>query len=197
MLNAAVRQAVQSGIRQVDVARETGLSTAQVSRVARGGTSGATRLPPAEYLVAKLPVQEIAAAYQSGTSAGQLGIDYGCSGSTILSLLKRHNVRRRNGREIELAVGDAVLVRRYVEDRDEIQHIAADLGVKPNLVSRRLAAAGVRIPVGHRRMDLPDEEIVARYHRNEPVKQIARSYGVSWITIMRRIKEDRARNGVG
>ena len=192
-LNKAVVAAVRAGAKQVQVSRISGLSKAQVSRVARGGTSGRTPLPPATHLVDTLPAKDIVTRYRAGETTYQLGRAYGCSQTTIISILKRHGVSRRVGRLIELPVSDEELARRYLEERAELQQLAAELGVKPNLVSRRVAAAGVAVPVGHRRMDLPDAEIVARYKRGEPVQRIARSYGVSWPTIMRRIREDRAR----
>ncbi|WP_157849386.1 hypothetical protein [Streptomyces violaceorubidus] len=192
-LREAVAQAAQAGVKQVEVARASGLSKAQVSRLSRGATSGRTPLPPAEYLVRSLPTDPIVTRYQEGATAVDLGREYGCSSTTILTILRRCQVQVRKGREIELPVSDADLVRRYVDERMQIQDIAAELGVKPNLISRRLSAAGVRIPVGHRRMDLPDAEIVRRYRAGESANRIAKSYGVSHVTVMRRVREDRAR----
>lgn len=192
-LQQAITHAVQVGAKQVQAAQASGFSKAQVSRLARGASSGRTPLPPAEYLVDAIPAAEVIARYRAGESASQLGRAYECSSTTILSILKRNGVTRRTGRLIELPVPGEELARRYLDDREEIQKIAADLGVKPNLISRRLAAAGVVVPVGHRRMDLPDAEIVARYKQGEPVQRIARAYGVSSPTIMKRIREDRAR----
>lgn len=191
-LREAVAQAAQAGVKQIEVARVSGLSKAQVSRLSRGATSGRTPLPPAEYLVHSLPTESIVARYREGATAVELGREYGCSSTTILTILRRCQVKIRKGNEIELPVSDADLVRRYRDERMQIQDIAADLGVKPNLISRRLSAAGVRIPVGHRRMDLPDMEIVARYRRGESIAGLARAYGVSAPTIVRRIREDEA-----
>lgn len=191
-LNAAIARAARTGVKQVHIARAAGLSKAQVSRVSRGATSGRTPLPAAEYLVDTLPAARIIAQYKAGATAVQLGREYGCSNTTILGLLKRHRVPRRDGRRIELPVSVEELVRRYVDEREQIQDIAAELGVKPNLISRRLAAAGVVVPVGQRRMDLPDAEIVARFEHGEPVARIARSYGVSVPTIKRRLRDPRA-----
>lgn len=190
-LHKAITVAVQAGIKQAQVARASGLSKAQVSRLVRGATSGRAALPPAEYLLHKLPVQDIVARYQEGESATDIGEDYGCSNTTILDLLRRNGVARRAGRMVDLPVPDEELARRYVEERAQLQDLAAEFGVTVNLISRRLAKAGVVVPVGKRRMDLPDAEIVARYRRGETVQSIARSYGVSFPTIKRRIREDR------
>ncbi|PSK57056.1 hypothetical protein B0E38_02587 [Streptomyces sp. 111WW2] len=179
-------------MKQVEVVRASGLSKAQVSRLARGATSGRTPLPPAVYLSATLPAAEICARYQAGESTNQLAKVYGCSNTTIIGILKRHDVPRRVGRTIELPVPDEELARRYLEERVELQQLATELGVKPNLVSRRVAAAGVKVPLGHRRMDLPDAEIVRRYKAGESANRIAKSYGVSHVTVMRRVREDRS-----
>ncbi|MGQ4393826.1 hypothetical protein ACN6K5_003612 [Streptomyces violaceoruber] len=195
-LREAVTHAASAGVRQIEVVRASGLSKAQVSRLARGATSGRSPLPPAVYLSATLPAAEICVRYQDGESTNQLAKVYGCSNTTIIGILKRHDVPRRVGRTIELPVPDEELARRYLQDRMELQQLAEELGVKPNLVSRRVAAAGVKVPVGHRRMDLPDAEIVRRYKAGESANRIAKSYGVSHVTVMRRVREDRSSRGV-
>lgn len=192
-LHQAVAHAVAAGATQTQAAKAAGLSKAQVSRLVRGATSGRTPLPPAVYLSATLPAAEICVRYQAGESTNQLAKVYGCSNTTIIGILKRHDVPRRVGRTVELPVPDEELARRYLEERMELQQLAEELGVKPNLVSRRVAAAGVKVPVGHRRMDLPDVEIVRRYKAGESANRIAKSYGVSHVTVMRRVREDRSR----
>jgi DNA invertase Pin-like site-specific DNA recombinase len=188
-LHGAIATAVRSGARQARAAEASGLSKAQVSRIARGGSSGNTSLPKAVPMVDSIPAEDVIARYRAGESTNQIGKTYGCSGFTITSILKRNGVSRRAGRTIELPVSNEELARRYLLDRAEIQQLAAELGVKPDLISRRLAAAGVVVPLGSRRMDLPDAEIVERYKRGEPVQQIAKAYGVSWAPIMQRIRE--------
>lgn len=192
-LREAVTHAASAGVKQIEVAKASGLSKAQVSRLARGATSGRTPLPPATFLLDTLPAAEVIARYQSGESTRQLGAVYGCSESTIIAILKRNSIPRRAGRRIDLPVTDEELARRYLHERVELQELARELGVTPNLVSRRVAAAGVKVPVGHRRMDLPDAEIVRRYKAGESANRIAKSYGVSHVTVMRRVREDRSR----
>jgi Mor family transcriptional regulator len=191
-LRYAVAAAANCGIKQTLIAKAAGLSKAQVSRVARGASSGKTTLPPATYLVDTLPSDEIVERYRSGETTYDLSRAYKCSNTTIINILKRNGVARRSDRTIHLPVSNEYLAHRYLHDRAEIQHLAAELGVKPNLVSRRLADAGVAVPVGHRRMDLPDSEIVKRYQRGESIAEIARSYGVSFPTIRRRIPKERS-----
>ncbi|MEU8469614.1 hypothetical protein AB0F30_17100 [Streptomyces sp. NPDC029006] len=196
-LNEAIVLAVRAGAKQARVAEASGLSKAQVSRVARGGSSGRSVLPPAERLLDTLPADEVIRRYRAGETTAQLGQAYGCSRSTIIDVLKRHNVPRRVDRTIQLPVSNEELARRYLHERAEIQQLAAECGVTPNLISRRLAAAGVAVPVGHRRMDLPDAEIVRRYRQGESLVRLARAFGVSLPTIKRRIREDDARARAG
>ncbi|MFE0206973.1 hypothetical protein [Streptomyces sp. NPDC058985] len=192
-LHQAVAHAVDVGATQTQAAKASGLSKAQVSRLVRGATSGRTSLPPATYLVDTLPAAEVCVRYRAGESTVQIAEAYGCGESTIITVLKRNDVPRRVGRKIELPVSDTELARRYLDERVELQQLARELGVKPNLVSRRVAAAGVKVPLGHRRMDLPDAEIVRRYKAGESANQIAKSYGVCHVTVMRRVREDQAR----
>jgi Mor family transcriptional regulator len=97
-LHVAVAHAVRAGATQVKVADASGFSKAQVSRVARGGTSGASQLPPAKYLVDVLPANELIERYRSGESVMQLAKAYGCSSTTVRVVLERNNVPRRVGR---------------------------------------------------------------------------------------------------
>lgn len=192
-LHQSIRAAIASGARQADLVRSTGLSRAQVSRIARGASSGRQQLPPAQHVVDTLPADEIIARYRSGASARTIGETYGCSASTILAVLRRHHVQRRVARRIELSIPTAEIVRRYRDERCEIKAIAAGLGVAPHLISRRLAEGGVKVPVGQRRMDLPDAEIRRRHREGETVVSLSAAFGVSGPTIERRIREGRTR----
>lgn len=129
-LHEAVVLAVRAGAKQAGVAEASGLSKAQVSRVARGGTSGNSQLPPAEYLIDTLPADEVIKRYRAGETAKQLSQVYGCSSTTIRTLLERHNVSRRDGRTIELPVSNEELARRYLHERAEVQQLAAEFGLK-------------------------------------------------------------------
>lgn len=188
-LNKAIVTAVQAGVKQAQVAHISGLSKAQVSRVARGGTSGRSPLPAATYLVHTLPAEEIIRRYESGDSATQIGASYGCSNTTILHILRDHGVARRKGHRTELPVTNKELARRYVEEKALIQDLAAEFGVAPATISERLADAGVVVPIGKRRIDLPVPEILRRYDEGEPVNALARAYGVSSPAIYYRLHE--------
>jgi transposase-like protein len=195
-LHQSIRAAIASGARQADLVRSTGLSRAQVSRIARGASSGRQQLPPAQHVVDTLPADEVIARYRSGASARAIGETYGCSASTILAVLRRHQVQRRVARRIELSVSTAEIVRRYRDERQEIQAIAADLGATPHLISRRLAEGGIKVPVGQRPMSLPDAEIRRRHKEGETIVSLAAAFGVSGPTIKRRVREGRTQNSV-
>ncbi|MFF8544734.1 hypothetical protein ACF060_31110 [Streptomyces werraensis] len=179
----------EAGVRQAEASRAAGISKAQVSRLVRGATSGKHKLPPAQYLIDTLPREEIAARYRRGESAGSLGDAFGCSAKTIGDVLRRAGVPLREGRTIDLPVPVEELARRYLEERALLQDLAAEYGITVNLISRRLAKAGVVVPVGKRRMDLPDDEIVARHRSGESVASLSRTFGVSSPTIKRRLEE--------
>lgn len=140
-LHQAIVTAIHAGAKQIKVAQIARLSQAQVSRVARGGSSGKTPLPPAQYLADTLPVDEIIDRYQAGESSRKLGTDFGCNPSTICRVLKSRGV-----------------------PCDQ--------------------------PAGRPRVVLPDQELMERHDRGEPIRKIAQAYGVSHTTIMRRIREN-------
>lgn len=196
-LHKALLDAVASGTTQAAARRVAGLSSAQASRLVRGATSGKTALPRVrEALLAdRLPVQEILTRYQAGESTYELGQAFGCSGSSIGNLLASNEVPRRppRRRSTVLPIPDEELARRYIEDRAMVKELAAELGVKPHLISRRLAKAGVRIPVGQRRLAVPDDEIVERVRNGEPLSRVAAAYGISVPSVKRRIRWDDAK----
>jgi hypothetical protein len=88
-LRYAVAAAANCGIKQTLIAKAAGLSKAQVSRVARGASSGKTTLPPATYLVDTLPSDEIVERYRSGETTYDLSRAYECSNTTIINILKQ------------------------------------------------------------------------------------------------------------
>lgn len=188
-LHEAVVAAVQLGAKQIQVARASGLSSAQVSRVSRGRTSGRSPLPPATYLSHTLPAEEIARRYTSGASAAQIAASYGCSKTTILRFLQNHGVARRSGAWTKLPVTNQDLAQRYVKEGTLLKDLAAEFGVVSATISERLADAGVVVPVGRRRIDLPVAEILRRYEGGEPVNVLARAYGVSSPVIYHRLHE--------
>lgn len=189
-LYAAITTAVHAGMTQAEACRLTGFSTPHVCRLVRGVSSGKVR-PPASsrrLLEERLPVAEITARYEAGESSHRLAAAYGCSAQSITNLLEKHGIPRRLRGRITLPVPSSELVRRYTEDRQQIQQIAADLGVAGHLISRRLAEAGVRVPRGQRRLALPDQTIVDRYLAGETVKALSLSYGVSSPAITLRLR---------
>lgn len=188
-LHQATIAAVHAGDSQAEAARIAGLSTAQVCRLMRGSASGNNPPPPAQtvLLADTLPVLEIVNRYRKGETARQLADVYGCCDNTISRLLEQHGVPRR-GNRLSLPVSNEELARRYLEDRAEVQELAAEYGASGYLISDRLRQAGVRVPVGKRRLDLPDEEIVARWKRGESISGLASAYGVSSPTIARRVR---------
>jgi uncharacterized protein (DUF433 family) len=196
-LHKALLAAVASGTTQAAARRVAGLSSAQTSRLVRGATSGKIELPRVRQapLADRLPVQEILTRYQAGESSDELGQAFGCSGSSIRRLLASNGVPLRppRRRSTVLPISDEEMARRYIEDRATAKGLAAEFGVKPHLISRRLAKAGVHVPVGQRRLALPDDEIVQRVRNGEPVSRVAAAYGISFPSVKRRIRWDDAK----
>nr|WTB29735.1 hypothetical protein OG781_09735 [Streptomyces sp. NBC_00830] len=133
----------------------------------------------------------LGAAYEAehlGESAASLAAEFGLTERFVFRLLDKHDIPRR-GCVKELDMPLAELKRRYLEDRVELQDLAAMLGVSRGTVSRRLAEAGVTVPLGARPLDLPVDEILERRQRNETLKEIAAVYDVSVPTIRRRLDQ--------
>lgn len=140
-LHEAVTLAVRASAKRAQVVQASGFSKAQVSRLARGASSGRTPLPPVQYLVDTLPADELIQRYQAGESARELGAAFGCSRHTIYAVLESREVPRDH-------------------------------------------------PAGRPQVALPEAEIVERLERGESARGIGRAYGVSYMTVLRRVRED-------
>lgn len=140
-LHAAIGQAVRAGATQAQVSKMSGFSKAQVSRVARGGTSGASLLPPAKYLIDTLPADQIAARYGAGESARELGEAFGCNGKTIATLLKNCGIRldgRPGPSRKNLPIPE--MLKRH-QQGESFRQIGESFGVTGETVRRRLREA--------------------------------------------------------
>lgn len=135
--------------------------------------------------------QDIIDRYLTGETASRIGLDLGVGERTVFRILKRHDVPVRGPRKV-LPLSNAEIRRLYVKERQEIQVIAGQLKVSRHTIAKRLTESGVRRPVGHRRMNLPDAEIVARYDAGESVSSLAKVFGVSRPTIKKRVAERRS-----
>lgn len=140
-LHEAIGHAVRAGAKQAQVSRMSGFSKAQVSRVARGGTSGASLLPPAEHLIDTLPVDQIAARYRDGETTRELGEAFGCSRSTIATVLKTCGIRldwRPGPSRTPLPVTE--MLERYKQG-ESFRQIGKAYGVSGETVRRRVREA--------------------------------------------------------
>ncbi|MEU9615871.1 hypothetical protein AB0D56_30580 [Streptomyces sp. NPDC048209] len=193
-LHVAIVAAVQGGTSQAEASRLSGLGTPHVCRLVRGVSSGRIKPPPSTRMpfVQQVSLDELAARYKAGETVAQLAEYHECSTTTIRGLLDLRGVKRR-GRRIQLPVSSGELARRYLEGREKVQDLAAEFGVSPRTMSVRIAEAGVRVPLGSRRLDLPDAEIAERYARGETITQLSAFYGVSGPAIRRRIRENASR----
>ncbi|MFI6686624.1 helix-turn-helix domain-containing protein [Streptomyces sp. NPDC050485] len=132
--------------------------------------------------------QDIIDRYLEGETASKIGLELGVGERAVFRVLKRHEVPVRGPRK-KLPLSNAEICQLYLDERQEIQMIAKSLGVSRHTIALRLTESGVRRPVGHRRMDLPDAEIVARYDAGESIQSLANAFGVSRATVKKRIKE--------
>lgn len=137
-LYEAIAHAVRGGATQAQVSDASGFSKAQVSRVARGGKSGASQLPPAKYLIDTLPADRIVERYKAGESARQLGEAFACSRSTISEILKRRDIPRdaRPGPPRTVVPEEEIMERR--KQGESLRRIAKSYGVSRELIRRRV-----------------------------------------------------------
>jgi len=110
-----------------------------------------------------LPIKEIIAAYESGTSGITLADQYHVSTATLYDRLRKADI------ELRVQTGDNMKTREARQASSERQ-------------SKRI---GVLHP---HYLDLPTDAIAERYKSRESTEQIAQDYGVCVGTILRRVR---------
>lgn len=93
------------------------------------------KLSPAE-------VTELIAAYQAGTSQGELSRRYGLHIQTVKAHLRRHGVTIRPVQVLTAEQQDEA-VRLYVDEAWSLREVASTFGVNPDTVRRTLAGRGI------------------------------------------------------
>lgn len=114
-----------------------------------------------------LPVGSMARQYWRRVPMARIAEDHGVNERTLYRLLARHGIERNGGTFKHLPLSREEIAARYLRGREEQQKIAADLGVSPNVISRRLREAGVQVPVGARPLALPVQQIRERRNRGK------------------------------
>jgi transposase-like protein len=136
---------------------------------------------------------------REGASIADLAEDLGCARETVRKALIRHGIPRRLRagpiRFPQLADRDW-LARRYLDDRDGVNRIAAEVGCTPPTVHRALQRHDIPLrssgglladPDDAARLDDPNW-LQARYHNDRmSLSEIADSLGVSRETVTRRM----------
>jgi hypothetical protein len=134
-----------------------------------------------------LPIGDMARRYWRREPIERIAASYGVSGRTLFRMLKRFGIERNGGTRKHLPLSVQEIARFYTHERHQLQDIAAELDVNRGIISRRLREAGVRVPVGHRPLDLPAQEIRRRREAGETLAALARDFDTSVPTIRQRL----------
>ena len=138
-----------------------------------------------------LPVEEIISEYQSGMTTAQLGEKYGVGTNTIYRRLKENDVKPppRDKSKIKLPIEEIIS---YFQSGMTTYQLGEKYGVTFSTIRERLKKNGVKLrpPRNMKRIDLPVEEIISYYESGMTLTKIAEKYGVSYKTILARLREN-------
>lgn len=98
-------------------------------------------------------IQKIITAYQSGKTSYELGIEFNCSKTTIVKLLKQRGIPLRKSGRTRAKVDDDKVIRMYKE-MHTIKEIAKSLNVDTQVISRCLKENGIKL---RSRWDYPEK----------------------------------------
>ncbi|MGI5118785.1 hypothetical protein ACQEU5_04460 [Marinactinospora thermotolerans] len=93
-------------------------------------------------------------------------------------------------RRADLDIG--VLREMYVVQGLSLAEVGMRVGAAGSVVARHLRRAGIAVRPPGGRLDLPVEEIAARFRAGESQRSLARAYGVALDTIKARLKSHAA-----
>jgi uncharacterized protein (DUF433 family) len=139
----------------------------------------------------KLPIEEIISYYQSGMTTTQLAEKYGVGKNTIYRRLKKNGVKTppRDKSKIKLPIEEIIS---YYQSGMTTYQLGEKYGVTFSTIRDRLKKNGVKLrpPRNMKRIDLPVEEIISYYESGMTLTKIADKYGVSYKTIIARLREN-------
>ena len=108
---------------------------------------------PYQRIFTPTEIERIVAAYQSGKASYELGVEYGCSKTTIIKLLKQQGVTLRKSGRARAKVDSKKVIKMYKE-MHTIKEIAKSLNVDSQAVSRCLKENGIKL---RSRWDYPEK----------------------------------------
>lgn len=144
---------------------------------------------------ASLPAEKVISEYRQGATLTELAKAYGVSVNSILRVMDARGEKRRASRpkagvsRILSAKTEAEILRRN-QAGESLRSIAASLGISRGAVTGALQRQSAQ-PSGPPRGPRPDlsvDEIARRHAAGESVQALADEYGVSQVTIRRRLK---------
>lgn len=108
---------------------------------------------PYQRIFTPIEIERIVAAYQSGKASYELGVECGCSKTTIIKLLKQQGVTLRKSGRTRAKVDGKKVIKMYKE-MHTIKEIAKSLNVDSQAVSRCLKENGIKL---RSRWDYPEK----------------------------------------
>lgn len=108
---------------------------------------------PYQKIFTPTEIERIVAAYQSGKASYELGVECGCSKTTIIKLLKQQGVTLRKSGRVRAKVDSEKVIKMYKETHT-IKEIAKSLNVDSQVISRCLRENGIRL---RSRWDYPEK----------------------------------------
>lgn len=108
---------------------------------------------PYQRIFTPTEIERIVAAYQSGKASYELGVEYGCSKTTIIKLLKQQGVTLRKSGRARAKVDSKKVIKMYKE-MHTIKEIAKSLNVDSQVISRCLKENGIKL---RSRWDYPEK----------------------------------------
>lgn len=98
-------------------------------------------------------IRKIVTAYQSGKASYELGIEFNCSKTTIVKLLKQQGITIRKSGRARAKVDSKKVIKMYRE-MHTIKEIAKSLNVDTQVISRCLKGNGIKL---RSRWDYPEK----------------------------------------
>ena len=108
---------------------------------------------PYQKIFTPTEIERIVAAYQSGKASYELGVECGCSKTTIIKLLKQQGVTLRKSGRARAKVDGKKVIKMYKE-MHTIKEIAKSLNVDTQVISRCLKENEIKL---RNRWDYPEK----------------------------------------
>ena len=179
----------EQGVTQKELSKEYGVSDVTISKRISEYYEKEEKEKPKKRI--ELPIEEIVKKWEQGVTQKELSKEYGVSDVTISKRISEYyekEEKEKPKKRIELPIEE--IVKKWEQGVTQ-KELSKEYGVSDVTISKRISEYYEKEEKEKpkKRIELPIEEIVKKWEQGVTQKELSKEYGVSDVTISKRISE--------